>query len=49
MSFQAGNQTSCPRESLDEIFVTGGAGFMDRFHTHVLSLNKDYKIVNYDS
>ena len=32
-----------------KIFVTGGAGFIgSNFIRHVLSLNKDYKIVNYD-
>src|SRR5579862_7218747 len=32
-----------------KIFVTGGAGFIgSNFIRHVLSLNKGYKIVNYD-
>ena len=32
-----------------QIFVTGGAGFIgSNFIRHVLSLNKEYKIVNYD-
>jgi dTDP-glucose 4,6-dehydratase len=32
-----------------KIFVTGGAGFIgSNFIRHVLSLNKDYKIVNFD-
>src|SRR5580700_9174967 len=32
-----------------KIFVTGGAGFIgSNFIRHILSLNKDYKIVNFD-
>src|SRR5260370_11776567 len=32
-----------------KIFITGGAGFIgSNFIRHVLSLNKGYKIVNYD-
>ena len=32
-----------------KIFVTGGAGFIgSNFIRHVLSLKKDYQIVNYD-
>ncbi len=32
-----------------KIFVTGGAGFIgSNFIRHVLSLNKGYKVVNYD-
>src|SRR5579863_7902810 len=32
-----------------KIFITGGAGFIgSNFIRHVLSLNRDYKIVNYD-
>src|SRR5579862_6061303 len=32
-----------------KLFVTGGAGFIGSiFIRHVLSLNRDYKVVNYD-